>query len=201
MLPLTTSPVSFRQWTTNNGATTLSFNPALPISYDTTGDSIHFNVPTVEPNFSTSKASDAFFTPTNYVGAFAGTGTSAANWMKTWTNFDPNNTNYEVTCYVAPVDTTEGVTTINKASFGISKVYPNPAREQATLLLDVMEASKIRVTIGDVTGKIVAEVFNGELSAGTQTIDISTANLTNGIYTVTVSSSANTKTLKLSIVK
>jgi hypothetical protein len=199
MLPLTTSPISYRTWTSNNGAVTLSFNPAMPISYDTTGDSIHFNVPAVEPNFSTSKASDAFFTPTNYVGAFAGTGLTSANWMKQWTNFDPNNTNYEVTCYVAPVD--NAVSDINKASFGISKVFPNPAREQATLLLDVKESSSIRVTIGDVTGKIVAEVFNGELAAGTQSIAISTANLTNGIYTVTVSSSVNTKTLKLSIVK
>jgi hypothetical protein len=36
--------------------------------------------------------SDAFFTPVNYIGAFAGTGASTDNWMAGWTNFDPQNT-------------------------------------------------------------------------------------------------------------
>ena len=66
-LPSSTSPIVY------NGTTT---TPAVPAS------------------FSDTKVSDPFFTPVTYIGAFAGTGASADNWMAGWTNFDPQNTDY-----------------------------------------------------------------------------------------------------------
>jgi hypothetical protein len=51
--------------------------------------------PVVPANFTDSKTSDAFFTKVNYVGAFADPNApGATNWLNTWTNFDPQNTEY-----------------------------------------------------------------------------------------------------------
>ncbi|MES2704107.1 MAG: T9SS type A sorting domain-containing protein [Bacteroidota bacterium] len=197
--PTSTSPISFRTWTSANGTITRTFNPAMPISYDTTGDSVNFNVPTVAPEFTSSKANDPFFTRTNYIGGFAGTGTTADNWMRQWCNFDPNNTDYNVTCYVAPVE--NAVADINKASFGNTKVFPNPANGVATLLVEVKETTTVKVFVTDLTGKVVMQVYNGIVNSGNQSFDINTSELSNGVYTVTIASSAKTKTVKLSVIK
>jgi len=50
--------------------------------------------PVVAANFTDSKTADSFFTKVNYIGAFSGSGASADNWLATWTNFDPQNTDY-----------------------------------------------------------------------------------------------------------
>jgi hypothetical protein len=189
-VPTSTSPINF------NSAH--AFNPNNPINYDTTGGYVNYNVPTVAPDFSGSKASDPFFTRTNYVGGFAGTGASTDNWMRQWTNFDPNNTNYEVTCYVA-IDP-GAVNEINNATFA-AKVYPNPAKDLATVAVDVTETATIKVTLSDITGKVVKVAFNGQLNRGMQNIDINTSDLANGVYTVTIASEAKTKTFRLSVIK
>jgi hypothetical protein len=88
----------------NNGSV-YPFNPAMPINTDTTQWLSHYNAPTDVPVFNSGRITSAgsFFTPTNYVGAFAGTQTSSDNWMNGWCNFDPENTDYSLTS--APVAT------------------------------------------------------------------------------------------------
>ena len=51
--------------------------------------------PSAPASFTDSKLSDPFFTQVNYVGAFADPNAAGAtNWLATWTNFDPQNTDY-----------------------------------------------------------------------------------------------------------
>lgn len=188
--PNSTSPVCYNA--------THAFNPNNPINFDTTGGYVNYNVPTVVPDFSSTKANDAFFTHTNYVGGFAGTGLSSANWMRQWTNFDPNNTDYETTCYVA-IDP-GAVSQLNNATFA-AKVYPNPAKEKATIAIDILETATVKVTLSDIAGNVVSVPFNGQLNRGMQNIDVNTANLANGIYNVTISSATKTKTFRLSVIK
>lgn len=45
-------------------------------------------------DFADSKVTDSFFTKVSYVGALDPSNTSATNWLATWTNFDPQNTDY-----------------------------------------------------------------------------------------------------------
>lgn len=200
LVPNSTSPIVYRTWTSANGTITRTFNPALPISYDTTGDSINFNVPVVAPDFTTSKASDAFFTKVNYIGAFAGTGASADNWMKGWCEFDPNDADYDTICYVAPpVDTTAGVNPIGNDL--VSSVYPNPTSTAATLQLNTAKASVMHIAIMDLTGKQVKEVFNGKLSSGKHTFNFSTEDMSNGVYIISVRAAGTTETYRLSVVR
>jgi hypothetical protein len=45
-------------------------------------------------DFADSKVTDSFFTKVSYVGAIDPSNTSSTNWLATWTNFDPQNTDY-----------------------------------------------------------------------------------------------------------
>jgi hypothetical protein len=191
LVPTTTSPISF------NSAH--PFNVNNPINTDTTGAYANYNVPTVAPDFSTSKASDPWFTRTNYIGAFDGKNNTASNWMKGWCNFDPNNANYETTCYVAPDPTLEVASTAGK--FDKAKVFPNPASDKAMLLLDVKQNTFVAITLSDVTGKIVKEIFKGSVGNGNQPFEFSTSELANGLYIITISSENKIKTLKLNVIK
>ena len=186
MVPTSTSPIVY------NAAHT--FHPTLPLNYDTTSGYANYNVPSFPPDFVNTKASDPFFTNVNYVGAFSGTGTTNDNWMNGWCNFDPNNADYTGTCYVA-----NGITNIATPTFLNAKVFPNPARENATVLVDIKQAGAVKIAILDVTGKFVKEIFNGQANTGTQSFDFNTAELPNGLYIIAISSSNSNKTLKFSV--
>ena len=202
LVPNSTSPICYRRWTSANGTITKVFNPSLPISFDTTGDSMSFNAPIVVPDFTTSKASHSVFTKVNYVGAFAGTGLSSDNWMKGWCEFDPNNAFYDTICYVAPptpIDTNVGINTI-VAGFE-NKVFPNPAANSATLQMQFTQTGLVKVTVLDIAGKLVKEVFNGKVASGVQSFNFSTADFSNGMYIISVQAGTKREMLKFSVVK
>ena len=88
-----------KRYVTSDAVRLLSpFNLTSPSFLPSTTSPIVYNGSTTGPavtaSFSDAKVSDQFFTSVNYIGAFAGTGASADNWMSGWTNFDPQNTDY-----------------------------------------------------------------------------------------------------------
>ena len=170
-----------------------AFNPNNPINYDTTGNYVNYNVPVTPPDFTTSKASDAFFTNVNYIGAFAGTGTSAANWMNGWCEFNPLDANYDIV--------STGVTALPKVTFNSAKLYPNPATQNTSVVFEMQQLGNVSVVLVDITGKVVKHVFNGNKNAGAQKIDIDLSDLNTGLYFVNIISESKQKTLKLSVVK
>lgn len=191
LVPNSTSPICF------NSAH--PFNPNLPLNYDTTSSYANYNVPAVPPEFTTSKASDAFFTKVNYVGAFAGTGKTSDNWMRGWTNFDPVNENYDLTCYVAPDPSS--VATVNADANFSARVFPNPANTVATVLVDVTTDGAMTITLSDMTGKKVKEIMNGEVRSGEQTFSFSTTDLSSGLYIININTENKQKSLKISVIK
>jgi len=72
------------------------FDPSKAINTDTTNKFVNYNAPANIPNFAGPRIGNSFFTPTNYIGAFAGNQATAVadNWFSTWTNFDANNADY-----------------------------------------------------------------------------------------------------------
>ena len=194
-VPTSQSPICFA--TASFGGVTRTFDPLKPINTDTTGLGINWNVPGVAPDFTNSKASDAFFTKVNFVGAFSGTQTTNDNWMAGWTNFDPVNTDYSMT------NTTEFPTTVANVNNNINaiSVYPNPAIETATINFNLIEANQANVTVIDMTGKTVATIFNGNLTAGTHQFETNIADLATGCYFVKVQTEAGAKTIKLAVTK
>ncbi|RZL15820.1 MAG: T9SS type A sorting domain-containing protein [Pedobacter sp.] len=170
------------------------FNPTKPINTDTSGLFVNYNAPNLLPDFTNDKAADAFFTKTNYIGAFAGTQTTSDNWMKGWTNFDPNNTFYEYA--------STSVNNVNEVKGSSILVYPNPTQNVTNISFTVNKIANINVVVVDVTGKIVKNVFNGtSAKAGLQSYNVDVTDLKSGVYFVTVQIDGKKETTRMSVLK
>ncbi|MBS1651842.1 MAG: choice-of-anchor J domain-containing protein [Bacteroidetes bacterium] len=80
-------------------------------------------------------------------------------------------------------------------------VYPNPAKDYATLAIKLTNESKVSIAIYDVTGKIVYTKAEEMLVAGQNEININTENFVTGTYNIVVSTSNGTLKEKLIVVK
>lgn len=203
-VPTSSSPLVYNATTlpaymTNGGTTdpfsngrVYPFNPNKPINTDTSGLFANYNAPSLIPDFTTSKASDPFFDKVNYIGAFAGTQTTADNWMQGWTNFDPNHTNYDVVD--VSVDNIAGnLQTVN--------VYPNPASGSAFITFGVTVAADIQVVMTDMTGKLVKQLYAGKNISGGQMLPVDLNGVEAGIYLITITDGKHNNSAKITVAK
>jgi hypothetical protein len=131
-------------------------------------------------SFSYSNLADAFFTPVTYRGAFGDT-----DWTAGWANWNPNATAYT------------GIQEPTLIS-GI-KLYPNPMSTHATLELNMLQANNVNIAITDLSGRMINEVLNEQMSAGNHTINIQTLHLPAGMYFLLVRTGNENKMIKLNI--
>ncbi|MEM1269600.1 MAG: N-acetylmuramoyl-L-alanine amidase [Bacteroidota bacterium] len=67
----------------------------------------------------------------------------------------------------------------------LATAYPNPFSEEATVRFYASEAGPVRVDVYDVTGRLVQNVFNAQVDAGTwHSANVSGADLPGGVYVV-----------------
>jgi len=98
-----------------------------------------------------------------------------------------------------PVDNTwNGYTwksvTVVPAETGIKKipvantlnVYPNPAKESATVSFELASACDVQIALSDMSGRKLTEVYKGFATAGTFTKTFNTGNLANGVYLLSI---------------
>ena len=92
---------------------------------------------------------------------------------------------------------------LNELSSTISDVavYPNPAKNNATLELNLIQNETITINVLSVMGQVVFTQTLNNLPAGTQTIALNSEAWSNGIYNVTVSTSNGNVSRKLEIIK
>ncbi len=81
------------------------------------------------------------------------------------------------------------------------KAYPNPLNNAATLQISANRNMEAQVYLIDMTGKVVMNVWNGNLAIGTNNITLDASNLGGGIYFARMVSSEMNKTTKLVIIK
>jgi hypothetical protein len=80
-------------------------------------------------------------------------------------------------------------------------VYPNPARESATLEFTVMNSSKVNVTVQDAVGRTLSVVSDMQLQPGTQHMSIPTATLAAGLYNIVIRTESGNFVQRLNVVK
>lgn len=68
--------------------------------------------------------------------------------------------------------------------FGITNVYPNPAKDECTTLLTMPESEVVTVLLRRADGQTVKPIFNGSLPAGKHVFNTSLAGLSTGVYVV-----------------
>ncbi len=92
---------------------------------------------------------------------------------------------------------TIGVSEIT-TKIGVIGLFPNPTSGATALFIDAKNATALSVSINDVTGKLVASpITNQTLANGENKFTLNTAELSNGIYFVTLSTAEGKETVKL----
>ncbi len=80
-------------------------------------------------------------------------------------------------------------------------VYPNPANENVTVSFDLLNANDVQIDLIDITGKTIRATNSMRFGAGMNEISLNTADITQGIYFVKVSTTELSKTKRLVIIK
>jgi len=78
-------------------------------------------------------------------------------------------------------------------------LFPNPANDEVTLQLNLLEARHVDIQMFDVLGRKIMQIENAILPSGKQDIIIQTAELTPGFYTIQMRSGERQSTVKMVI--
>ena len=92
------------------------------------------------------------------------------------------------------------VASITENSLGMN-VFPNPAKDEATLAFSLMAESNVQVSVVDGIGRTVANVVKDKYTQGNHTVSINTAAFASGVYNVLVQTDNGTFTQHLNIAK
>ncbi len=89
----------------------------------------------------------------------------------------------------------------NDANITFLNNTPNPATNNTTINYSIANADNVSLTIVDITGKVVATLNEGTKTAGAHSIELSTAELTNGVYFYTLTAGQAQLTNKMIVNK
>ncbi len=78
---------------------------------------------------------------------------------------------------------------------------PNPARDNTTLSIGLKAQELVSMSLYNITGKKISNLYQGILSRGNHRINIPTAQLPSGLYFVSFLSARHTQTIKLIVKK
>ena len=99
--------------------------------------------------------------------------------------------------------TASSATGINEQNSNISNisVFPSPARNAASLSLDLLQNESISVNVVNAIGQVVYTDGLTNLSAGNHVVNFNTENWASGVYSINVSSTNGTSNIKLVVSK
>ncbi len=137
-------------------------------------------------SFANAKLNNTNFTATSYIGAFGETD----NWMAGWTNFDPNNAQYD------SIPPNPGSVS-NFAVLNLN-VYPNPTNGTVQVDFDLTDNQMVNMEISDLSGRTVYAIMNNEeFFMGSNRVVADLTSLNNGLYLVKISTSNGVSTHKI----
>lgn len=86
--------------------------------------------------------------------------------------------------------------------FTVLPAYPNPFNPSVTIPLSLNKRGNVELTLFDITGRGVATIFNGSLSAGQHSLNYQApTSLAAGVYLVRASNGDKTETQKILLLK
>ncbi len=87
------------------------------------------------------------------------------------------------------------------ASYRLHDNFPNPFNPSTTIQYDVAKSAHIRLTVYDVTGRMVSELVNGLTAAGSYQVRFNGAGLASGVYYYRLDAPGFTATKRLTLTK
>jgi hypothetical protein len=95
--------------------------------------------------------------------------------------------------------TTSSASTLS--GFQLVGNYPNPFNPTTSIVFNLAEAAHTTLKVYDITGKEVATLLNGNLSAGAHTVNFAGSSLPSGNYFYTLTSGSFSSTKKMTLMK
>ena len=95
----------------------------------------------------------------------------------------------------------EGSSILIPDNFVLEKPYPNPFNPTTTVKFGLPEDSKVSLIIYDLQGRMIKELTQGYLTAGTHSVEWNAEGYPSGVYFVKLDASDFTQTQKLMLVK
>jgi hypothetical protein len=83
----------------------------------------------------------------------------------------------------------------------LSEVTPNPAETVASINYSVPESGQVEIALYDMAGRKVMTVASGQVEAGSHDIMLNVSSLTNGVYTLMLTTGNDRVTRQVSVVK
>lgn len=85
--------------------------------------------------------------------------------------------------------------------FMLHQNYPNPFNPVTNIKFDILKAGIVKMSVTDISGKVVSEPLNSNLTPGTYVMDFNASELASGIYFYTLLSNDLRITKKMTVVK
>jgi hypothetical protein len=93
------------------------------------------------------------------------------------------------------------VTVIVPTEFKLYNNYPNPFNPATTIKFDIPENTDVKIKVFDMTGKMLRELFNSSLPAGTYETNFDASSFASGIYYFRIEAGKFNETKKMILVK
>ena len=119
-------------------------------------------------------SADAFFTSTNYAGAFG-----ASLWLRGWTALEEHG-------YLSDggvINSVEDIESELPSEVSLSQNYPNPFNPTTNIEFSLPATQRVTLKVYNMLGQEVATLINNEqITAGLKTVSFDASNLASGIY-------------------
>jgi hypothetical protein len=87
------------------------------------------------------------------------------------------------------------------AGFSLGQNYPNPFNPSTTIKFDIPKSENVKITIYDITGRIVNILVNKELKAGSYSVNWDASMYASGVYFYRIETKDFTQTKKMLLIK
>jgi hypothetical protein len=85
--------------------------------------------------------------------------------------------------------------------FALNNAYPNPFNPSATITYSLAEATNVKLTVFDISGREVAVLADGWMNSGIHQAVFNAENLASGVYFYTIKAGSFTDTKKMILMK
>jgi hypothetical protein len=79
--------------------------------------------------------------------------------------------------------------------------YPNPFNPTTNIKFDVAKKSLVKINVYDVTGRVISELVNQELTPGKYEVNWNGAGQASGVYFYKIETGEFVKTMRMILVK
>ncbi len=135
-------------------------------------------------------------------GDYIGIDFQGSKIVPVWT--DERAGGFDMDIYTAVVDITVGIQpAVNKipSEFILNQNYPNPFNPGTVISFSLPKASALKLTVLDVTGRVVSTLIDGKKNAGNYNIKWDGSSFSSGVYFYRLETGDFTETKKMILLK